>query len=150
MNDSNDSTERFFREIADRVGYDRVTELHLFPAIRQGGMESAVAVVAAHPEAEPEDGGIERHVVYTARYRLTRKGPDRGKWEIEVKAEADAPLVTVDEVVRGVRHRSGDEGEPERIAGDQFRAIVPPPVAPELAPVSPAPSDTPPPDSASE
>jgi hypothetical protein len=150
MNDSNDSTERFFREIADRVGYDRVTELHLFPAIRQGGMESAIAVVAAHPEAETPDGGIERHVVYTARYRLTRKGPDRGKWEIDVKAEADAPLVTVDEVVRGVGRRSGDEGEPERITGDQFRAIVPPPAAPELEPVSPGPPDTPPSDSASE
>ena len=33
-----------------------------------------------------------RHVVFTALYRLTRKGPDRGKWFFEVVAQADAPL----------------------------------------------------------
>jgi len=138
----NETTERFFRDIADRVGYDSVTELHLFPAIRQGGTESGVAVVAAHPETETPEGGVERHVVYTARYRATLKGPDRGKWELDVKAEADAPLITVDEVVRGVVQRSGDEVQPERIDGEQFRAIVPAPVTPESEPASPEASDS--------
>lgn len=138
----NETTERFFRDIADRVGYHQVAELHLFPAIRQGGQESGVAVVAAHPDVETPEGAVERHVVYTARYRATLKGPDRGKWEFEAKAEADAPLVTVDEVVRGVVQRSGDEIQPERIDGEQFRAIVPAPAIPESEPASPEASDS--------
>ena len=47
---------------------------------------------------EPEDVEVvetpaeSRHVVFTAGYRLTRKGPDRGKWSFELAATADAPL----------------------------------------------------------
>ncbi len=40
--------------------------------------------------------------------KLVPKGPDRGKWPLDVKAEADAPLITLESVVRGVQHRSGD------------------------------------------
>jgi len=208
-----ETTERFLQEIATRVGHDRVAELYLFPVLRQGGVEGAVAVVAAYPEgtvdgsatvpvtadASPLDaselnasevdtasdavqaGGAEvgadadepigsvpsdahpaeaevadleadasghgdvppaapeprpraRHVVYTARYRHTVKGTDRGRWAVEVVAEADAPLITIEEVVRGVVRRSGDAFQPERISGDQFRAIVPAPAAPGSAP----------------
>ena len=132
----NETTERFFQEIATRVGYDRVVEVHLFPVIRQSGVEAAVAVVAAMPDAQPdgEETDSVRHVVYTARYRNTVKGTDRGRWTVDVVAEADAPLVTVDAVVRGVVQRSGEAFQPERISGDQFRAIVPAPAAPEPEP----------------
>jgi hypothetical protein len=65
-----------------------------------------------------------RPVVYTARYRLTLKGPDRGKWEASVIAEADAPLITVDAVVRGVQRRSGDADGATRMEGDDVRAIL--------------------------
>lgn len=181
-----ETTERFLQEIATRVGYDRVAELYLFPVLRQGGIEGAVAVVAAHPEpdgsvvdtntvdtdtvdataaeplAAPADDAAEnhaaaneqsdaadvapeaaatqrphraRHVVYTARYRHTVKGTDRGRWVVEVVAEADAPLITVEQVVRGVVRRSGDAFQPERISGDQLRALVRAPAAPESAPV---------------
>ena len=188
-----ETTERFLQEIATRVGHDRVAELYLFPVLRQGGVEGAVAVVAAYPEETVEEseldaardavqaGGAEegadadepvgsvpsdahpaeaeaadmeadgsghgdvpsaaaeprpraRHVVYTARYRHTVKGTDRGRWAVEVVAEADAPLITIEEVVRGVVRRSGDAFQPERISGDQFRAIVPAPAAPGSAP----------------
>jgi len=199
-----ETTERFLQEIATRVGHDRVAELYLFPVLRQGGVEGAVAVVAAYPErtvdgsatvpavdaapvdasgpdagdatqaegaeddsreliesapsdahiteaeaaetgadaseqrdappAAPEPRPRARHVVYTARYRHTVKGTDRGRWAVEVVAEADAPLITIEEVVRGVVRRSGDAFQPERISGDQFRAIVPAPAAPGSAP----------------
>ena len=66
-----------------------------------------------------------RYVVYTARYRHTLKGIDRGKWEASVTEEADAPLVTVDAVVRGVSRRSGDADETVRLSGDEFRAALP-------------------------
>jgi hypothetical protein len=130
----NESTERFFREISDRVGYDQVAELYLFPVIRQAGVEAAVAVVAAYPDPAVVSQSA-RHVVYSASYRCTVKGKERGKWFAEVVAEGDAPLVTVEEVVRGVVRRSGDQFEPERITGAEFRSIVP---APEVAQSEPA------------
>jgi len=81
------------------------------------------------PPAEETVVGIEtpaesRHVVFTALYRLTRKGPERGKWLFEVTAQADAPLATVDTVVRGVMHRSKDLTETERLSGEQLRALL--------------------------
>jgi hypothetical protein len=69
-----------------------------------------------------------RHTVFTARYRLTRKGAERGKWEFEVVADADAPLVTVDAVVRGVQRRAGDDDEPERLTAEGVRAALDGPV----------------------
>ncbi|MBA4071262.1 MAG: hypothetical protein C0497_05405 [Gemmatimonas sp.] len=65
-----------------------------------------------------------RLVVFTARYRLTRKGPDRGKWLFECGAMADAPLATVDAVARGVTQRSKDLTEAERLSGDQLRTLL--------------------------
>jgi hypothetical protein len=190
---------RFLAAIATQLDVERVAEVHLFPAIRQGGMESGVAVLAldlatepvvtidaaadeTHAEAEAEtvvvgeeldeadgaegpyateadaievseeldeldalldfderDGRAEpsestapaprraprRFTVYTARYRHTLKGPDRGKWEVSVTEEADAPLLTVDAVVRGVQRRSGEVDEIVRLTGDEMRASLP-------------------------
>lgn len=61
-----------------------------------------------------------RHTVYTARYRYVIKGPERGKWESNIKDEADAPLVTVETVVRGVQRRAGEESEIVRYSGAQI------------------------------
>ncbi len=126
-----DPRERFLSAIADRLGADRIVELHLFSPIRQGVLETGVAVVAVSPEdgegsmGEAEAGaGSDRLVVFTARYRLTRKGPDRGNWQFEIAATADAPLATVDMVARGVTQRSKDLTETERLSGDQLRALL--------------------------
>lgn len=118
----NEVTQRFLRTIADRVPPERVTEVRLFPAIRQGPWETGVAVVAAVPDADADTH--QRHTVYTARYRLAVKGTERGKWEFEIRAEADAPLITVDAVVDGVIERSGEAFEPERIPAHAFQSIV--------------------------
>ena len=99
--------ERFLRDIATRVPVDRVVEIHLFPALRQGPIESAVAIVAVASDEPSEVGeGAPRHVIYTATYRHTRKGPDRGAWSVEVQAQADAPLAIVTDVAKGVERRS--------------------------------------------
>jgi hypothetical protein len=148
-----ETTERFLRDIADRIGLTAVDEVRLFPPMRQSGVETGVAVVAAiplppegvhvhladePPEALSESAGdeflpieeedreiiVHRHTVFTARYRHTLKGPDRGKWEVDVRAEADAPLVTLDQVVKGVMKRAGEPFEPEKISAAAFRTIV--------------------------
>ena len=139
--------ERFLMAIAAALPPERFIELHFFSPIRQGGIESGVAVIAAHPEvvavpivadAPPadeeaaldeqqprdEDARPRRYTVYTAKYKLTLKGPERGRWECSVVAEADAPLVTVETVVRGVLRRSGDADEPERMSGEEAREFV--------------------------
>ncbi len=113
-----ETTVRFLCEIGDRIGAAFIEEIRLFPPIRQGGVETCAAVVAA---SAPGDA---RHTVYSASYRHTLKGKERGKWESDVTAEADAPLVTLDEVVRGVMKRSGEPFEPERISGSAFRSII--------------------------
>ncbi len=180
-----DTRARFLTAVADRLGADRIVELHLFSPIRQGVLETGVAVVAVTPgeeeaagaqwSAETEGGEgegavseagdagagepgepveaevpdspsstipvhptvpmplhptvpvpppAERLVVFTARYRLTRKGPDRGKWQFECGATADAPLAPVDAVARGVTQRSKDLTEAERLSGDQLRTLL--------------------------
>lgn len=113
-----ETTERFLKEISDRVGGDTVESVHLFPPIRQGGVETGAAVVAAQSPTG------ERHTVWSASYRHTLKGPDRGKWETDVTPEADAPLMTVDAVVQGVMKRSGEQFLPEKLTANEFRTIV--------------------------
>lgn len=177
---------RFVNAIAKQLDAERVIEVHLFPGIRQGGVESGVAVIAVERERDltlDVDGGesrtaeafevavletaeevtvddqlddetsfmsddvmeespyrdavpeppeaedvvvprASRYIVFSARYRHTLKGLDRGKWEVSVTEEADAPLVTVDAVVRGVQRRSGDADETMRLSGEEFRAAL--------------------------
>jgi len=155
-----ETRERFLLAIAAQVPAERIAEMYFFQPIRQGGVESGVAVVAVWPaeaapledvvealpveegatvephadaveeSVEPIDDGVPveraepRHTIYTARYRLTLKGPDRGKWEIHVVAEADAPLVTLEAVVRGVQRRAGDLDDATRMEGDDVRTLL--------------------------
>jgi hypothetical protein len=247
-----ETQQRFLRAIAERVPMDQVVELHLFPPIRQGGVETGVAVVAEAPKratshvpdspsnespvaavdtpemaphvVEPEpviiaeadvvvEGAIvgdavaeeavvevvahdaaelddspyavsasdedaddlddedpygddddleddeddvdeddidvddedaddvltgaaksaarvaSRLTIHTARYRLTLKGVDRGKWEVDVVAEADAPLAALDAVVRGVQRRAGEGAEPDRLSAEALRDALEAPLA---------------------
>ena len=196
-----ENQQRFMRAIAGRIPPDRIAEVRLFPAIRQGLTESAVAVVAVetlevegervvplevtsadvpavgatrvvtdvaplaeegvastpaprslqfadmavrtdvadetgtrhHPPASPTPAALSaprtalRCSILTARYRLTIKGPDRGKWEFELVHDADAPLDTVERVVRGVARRVGDDEQAELLSPTDFqRAITEP------------------------
>lgn len=174
---TDETRARFLAAIATQLPAERIVEAHLFPAIRQGGMESGVAVLAVQlagetDDAAPSEVAVEtapvadvaeplddespyvdavdavdgafdedaveadagapaparpaprRYTVYSARYRHTLKGPDRGKWEVNVTEEADAPLLTIDAVVRGVQRRSGDAEESVRLSGDEVRAVL--------------------------
>jgi hypothetical protein len=121
-----ETEQRFVRAIADHVPIDRIAEVYLFPPLRQGGMESGVAVVAVTDPVTDPEAGDGRHIVYTATYRHTRKGPERGTWSVDVVAQADAPLEAVAAAVRGVHRRAGDGdgAEADRMSGSQFRAML--------------------------
>jgi hypothetical protein len=199
--------ERFLRAVMAEIPLSLLEELHLFSPLRQGTVETGIAVLAvrvpevvaaselsaageptepelaleALAEAQPEEPlgdpadrvpvetlvdeasddedisragapiadptddeqgegeAVERvplaptirpvrHTVYTARYRYVIKGPERGKWESSLKAEADAPLVTVETVVRGVQRRAGEESEIIRYTAAQVAKILRVPV----------------------
>lgn len=142
-----ETRERFLAAIAERLEPATIAETHLFPPIRQGGLESGVAVVAvnnrsptggeaaaeASPNVAEATSAENRLTVYTAKYRLTLKGPDRGKWEFSLYAEADAPLLTVDKVVRGVQQRSGDAEGAERMTREELMNILATREAPEAS-----------------
>ena len=161
-----EAQQRFLRAIAERIPTERIVEVRLFPPIRQGQQESAVAVVAVQglevPVTErevslevtpadarggrdvpfgdttpnggfsdsgpsvprPEDRSGLRFSIVTARYCLTIKGPDRGKWEFDLVHDADAPLDAVERVVRGVAHRVGDAGDPDLLSPAEFQRAV--------------------------
>ena len=74
---------------------------------------------APAPAAPPE-----KYTVYTARYRHVLKGPDRGKWEASLVAEAEAPLLSIETVVRGVQRRSGDVEAPDHMTAADIRAAL--------------------------
>jgi hypothetical protein len=122
-----DTRRRFLGAIAEQVSAERVDEVRVFRPIRQGGQETGVAVIAVEPDPPADaiaSSGPTRHIVYSARYRLFLKGPERGRWEATVTAEADAPISAVEAVVRGVLRRAGESEEPERLTGDMFRRAL--------------------------
>ncbi len=117
---ADDTRRRFVAAIVAHVPLDRIVELYLFPPMRQGGVETGVAVVASRPA----DADGARHTVFMARYRLTIRGPERGTWDADVVEEADAPLVTVEAVVRGVQRRAGDAADAERLGAEAVRRLL--------------------------
>jgi hypothetical protein len=133
-----ETQQRFLKAIAERVATAQVAEVRLYPTVRVGPMESGVAIVATGGTSDvggqTEEGDVapapadnSRLSILTAHFRHTVKGPDRGKWEFAMVHDADAPIETVESVVRGVARRAGEDGEPELLSGDDFqRAITEP------------------------
>jgi hypothetical protein len=141
-----ETQQRFLKAIAERVNGGNIAEIRLYPTVRVGPIESGVAIVATR-EAIPvevilqehhQDGHVEiaqpvtvsqpdRRSILTAHFRHTVKGPDRGKWEFNMVHDADAPIETVESVVRGVARRAGEDGEPELLSANDFqRALTEP------------------------
>jgi hypothetical protein len=142
-----ETQQRFLKAIAERVNGGNVAEVRLYPTVRVGPIESGVAIVATKEtmpvevsveqiSADGDLGGSElrmtaeqpdRLSILTAHFRHTVKGPDRGKWEFNMVHDANAPIETVESVVRGVARRAGEDGEPELLSGTDFqRALTEP------------------------
>lgn len=119
---SSGGRERFLRAIAERLPSRRIEDIRLFAPLRQGGIESGVAIITAGLDVAPDAPA--RFTIYRAQYRLTLKGAERGKWDVSMTEEADAPEGTVDDVVRGVLRRAGEESEPERLTGEALHAAL--------------------------
>lgn len=97
--------DRFVRAIAERVIPERITEVHLFQPIRQGGVETGVAVIAVErtSEAEGDAGVLSPDVVKhsdAADFLADEEGPD-------IDSDEDAMSLAED-------FAEPDEGEPDR------------------------------------
>lgn len=146
-----ESQHRFLKEIADRAVSGRIAEVRLYPTVRVGQVETGVAIVAlevadavAAMEPLPDQAMVPgqasaeapvvaaeavatdhpRLSILTAHFRHTVKGPDRGKWEFAIVHDADAPIETIESVVRGVARRAGEDCEPELLQADAFQRAI--------------------------
>ena len=63
----------------------------------------------------------QRLAILCARYKLVLKGAERGRWDMDIVHQADAPLETLDRVIAGVIRRSGEAAEPERFTRERLR-----------------------------
>lgn len=105
----------------------RVDDIRLDDILALPSPDGAADAVPADASAAPASAAplpIQRYAILTARYRLTLKGPDRGKWDVEITHEADAPLATLERVARGVAKRAGDESDPEHFSAESLRQAL--------------------------
>jgi hypothetical protein len=84
----------------------------------------ALGDLFALPERPVTQAGHDRLAILCARYKLIVKGPDRGRWDLEIVHQADAPLDTLDSVIKGVVRRSGDDAVPERFSRQSLRDLL--------------------------
>jgi hypothetical protein len=84
----------------------------------------ALGDLFALPERPVTQAGHDRLAILCARYKLIIKGPDRGRWDLEIVHQADAPLDTLDSVIKGVVRRSGDDAVPERFSRQSLRDLL--------------------------
>ena len=81
-----DARERFLREIADRLPPERIEEVHLFPPLRQGGVESGIGSMPEDEVANQLRGERRQQdavAVVRRRVEQTGDGARRAQhWEI--------------------------------------------------------------------
>jgi hypothetical protein len=126
------TTERPLYPAADATVGDVETDVDVELVLADLGVaddEESIALgdILALPAPErtlPTRDPSARLAILCARYRLVLKGPDRGKWDLEIVHQADAPLSTLDRVISGVVRRSGETAEPERYTAESLRAAL--------------------------
>ena len=120
----------FLSDVADDAASDEEPDVMQLDDIlalpsADGSTDSTDSEAPAVPDEAPSaPRTIQRYAILTASYRLTLKGPDRGKWDVDMTHEADAPLATVERVARGVAKRSGDGSEPEHFSGESLQQAL--------------------------
>lgn len=89
--------------------------------VEQAEAQAPAAGIAVESVAVQD---MPRLSILTAHFRLAVKGPDRGRWEFAMVHDADAPIETVESVVRGVARRAGEDAEPELLPGEAFQRAI--------------------------
>lgn len=105
--------EQVASALAAQVPVAEIDRIWLFAPVRQEGREWGTAVVLRRLEGE-------RRRVYTATYMIATRGRDRGPAKILIDEVGDSPTVVVEDVIAGVRERSGDAEPPMIIAPGEW------------------------------
>ena len=101
--------EQVASALAAEVPVAEIDRIWLFAPLRQEGREWGTAVVLRRLDGE-------RRRVYTATYMIATGGRERGRAKINITEVGDSPSVVVEDVIAGVRERSGDTEPPTVIA----------------------------------
>jgi hypothetical protein len=99
--------------LAAEVPVAEIDRIWLFAPLRQEGREWGTAVVLRRLDGE-------RRRVYTATYMIATRSRERGRAKINIDEVGDSPTIVVEDVIAGVRERSGDAEPPTVIAPHQW------------------------------
>jgi hypothetical protein len=97
-----------WRQLADVVARElpvrEIDGIWSFPKLRREQVEFGTIIVSR------VDG--DRRRIYTARYALTIRGKERGKFEAAVEEVGSGPLSALDDLLREAQRRLDDEEPP--------------------------------------
>ena len=99
--------------LAAEVPVAEIDRIWLFAPLRQEGREWGTAVVLRRLDGE-------RRRVYTATYMIATRSRERGRVKINIEEVGDSPTLVVEDVIAGVRERSGDAEPPTAIAPQEW------------------------------
>ncbi|HEU5170673.1 MAG TPA: hypothetical protein VFU46_09045 [Gemmatimonadales bacterium] len=99
---------RLADEVARALPRAELDGLWVFPVIRRDGQEWGTAVLTR------VEG--DRRRIYTARYRLTLKGRERGQFEWGLEEVGSGPLESLPALLAEVHKRTDDEHPPLPLA----------------------------------
>ncbi len=103
-----------------------VDAVWVFAPLRREGREWGTAVLS---RAEGD-----RRRIYTARYVLTIKGKERGKFEASVEEVGSGPVEALDRLLQEANRRIDDEHPPLPVSPETWFASVSPAGAPDGSP----------------
>lgn len=102
---------RVAEALANHLEPTSIEGIWLFPPVRRDEREWGVALVTCRSEAE-------RRRIFTASYMIVMRGRKRGHGKIAVEEVGESPPNVLEQVIRGVLHRSGDTEPPVEISPD--------------------------------
>ena len=108
--------ERLARAVAEVLPPSEVDGVWTFAPVRREHTEWGTAVLSRL------DG--ERRRIYTARYTLTIRGKERGKFESVVQEVGSGPMDALARVLQEARRRVDDEQPPAAVAPDVWFSPV--------------------------
>ena len=110
--------ERLAQAVAQVVSPAEVDGVWIFAPLRREAREWGTAVLSR------VDG--ERRRIYTARYVLTIKGKERGKFESTVQEVGSGPSEALARVLQEVQQRTDDEHPPSPVSPESWFSSVTP------------------------
>jgi hypothetical protein len=119
--------DRLAQAVAQVVPPEEVDAIWVFSPLRRDSREWGTAVVSR------VEG--ERRRIYTARYVLSVKGKDRGKFESTVQEVGIGPIEVLTRVLQEAQRRIDDEHPPLSVAAEAwFSAVRPAATGPDGTP----------------